>query len=367
MYIYQNSSWPNFTWNKDNLLSIVSDVRNLQGKLVGKMESLGFDLRNEAALETLTLDIVKSTEIEGEFLNTEQVRSSIARHLGFDIPRIIQSERNVDGVVELMIDATQNFDHQLTAERLFSWHSALFPTGRSGIHKIIVGGWRNDSSGPMRVVSGPMGKEIVHFQAPDASVVAKEMDNFIDWFNNSKVEPLLKAGIAHLWFVTIHPFEDGNGRIARTISEMLLARADGSRQRFYSMSARIQLERKEYYNILEETQKGDLDISNWLIWFSNCLLKSLTSADTILSKVLNKAYFWKKHSTLIFNKRQQTMLNLLMENFEGKLTTTKWAKITRCSQDTALRDIQDLINKGVLQKELSGGRSTSYGLIFSNQ
>jgi len=367
MYIYQNSSWPNFTWNKDNLLSIVSDVRYLQGKLVGKMESLGFDLRNEAALETLTLDIVKSTEIEGEFLNTEQVRSSIARHLGFDIPRIIQSERNVDGVVELMIDATQNFDHQLTAERLFSWHSALFPTGRSGIHKIIVGGWRNDSSGPMRVVSGPMGKEIVHFQAPDASVVAKEMDNFIDWFNNSKVEPLLKAGIAHLWFVTIHPFEDGNGRIARTISEMLLARADGSRQRFYSMSARIQLERKEYYNILEETQKGDLDISNWLIWFSNCLLKSLTSADTILSKVLNKAYFWKKHSTLIFNKRQQTMLNLLMENFEGKLTTTKWAKITRCSQDTALRDIQDLINKGVLQKELSGGRSTSYGLIFSNQ
>lgn len=367
MYIHQNSSWPNFTWNKEDLLSVVSNVRNLQGKLIGKMESLGFDLRNEAALETLTLDIVKSTEIEGELLNPEQVRSSIARHLGFDIPGIIPSERNVDGVVELMIDATQNFDQQLTVDRLFDWHSALFPTGRSGMHKIIVGGWRNDSSGPMRVVSGPMGKEIVHFQAPDASVVAKEMDSFIDWFNNGKLEPILKAGIAHLWFVTIHPFEDGNGRIARAISEMLLARADGSRQRFYSMSAQIQLERKEYYNILEETQKSDLDISNWLKWFSICLLNSLTSADTILSKVLNKAYFWKKHSALIFNNRQQTMLNLLMENFEGKLTTTKWAKITECSQDTALRDIQDLINKGLLQKELSGGRSTSYELIFSNQ
>lgn len=365
MYIHQNSNWPNFTWNNDELFSAISNVRNLQGRLIGKMESLGFDLRNEAALETLTLDIVKSTEIEGELLNPEQVRSSIARRLGLDIPGIIASERNVDGVVDLMIDATQKFDQPLTTQRLFDWHSALFPTGRSGMHKIIVGNWRNDSSGPMQVVSGPMGKEIVHFQAPDSSFVAKEMDRFIDWFNNNKTEPVLKAAIAHLWFVTIHPFDDGNGRIARAITDMLLARADGSRQRFYSMSTRIQLERKEYYNILEATQKGDLDISNWLIWFLNCLLNSLTSADLILSKVLNKAWFWKKHSTLIFNNRQQTMLNILLDGFDGTLTTTKWAKITKCSQDTALRDIQDLINKNILQKELSGGRSTGYELKFT--
>jgi Fic family protein len=363
MYIHQLKDWPNFTWNNDILLSTLSRVRNLQGKVIGKMENLGFDLRNEAILETMTLDVLKSTEIEGEFLNPEQVRSSVAKHLGMDISGLVASDRNVDGMVDLMMDATRNFNTPLSDDRLFGWHSALFPAGRSSLHKITIGNWRNDSTGPMQVVSGPMGKEKVHFQAPDSSIVAKEMDAFINWFNdNEHLESVIKAGLGHLWFVTIHPFDDGNGRIARALTDMLLARADESHQRFYSMSAQIRIERKSYYNILESTQKGNLDVTNWLHWFLNCLLNALNSSDATLAKVLGKAKFWKQHATTIFNERQQLIINLLLEGFDGKLTTSKWAKISKCSQDTALRDIQDLMSKSILRKEPSGGRSTNYEL-----
>ena len=361
MYIYQNSDWPNFTWNNDVLLPIISKVRNLQGKIIGKMESLGFDLSNEANLETLTLEVIKSTEIEGEFLNPEQVRSSIARRLGIEISVLIPSDRNVEGIVDLMFDATRNFDQNLSFDRLFSWHSALFPSGRSSLYKITVGDWRTDSTGPMQVVSGPLGKEKVHYQAIDSDLIEKEMNLFVNWCNkNDEIEPLIKAGIAHLWFVTIHPFEDGNGRITRALTEMLLAQSDGSSQRFYSMSAQIRKERKNYYEILEKTQRESLNVTNWLVWFLNCLSNAIISAELTLSKVLNKANFWKLHATTIVNQRQQTMINKLLDGFDGKLTTSKWARINKCSQDTALRDIQDLINKDILQKEHSGGRSTNY-------
>ena len=363
LYIYQNKNWPEFTWDNDILLPTLSSVRNLQVKLLGKMENLGFDLRNEAVFETLTIDVIKSSEIEGEILNPDQVRSSIAKRLGMDISGLPDSDRNVDGMVDLMMDAVHNYDKPLTTERLFDWHSALFPTGRSGLQKITVGNWRNDATGPMLVVSGPLGKERVHFQAPDSSQVPAEMEKFIEWFNlPGNIEPVLKAGLAHLWFVTIHPFDDGNGRIARALTDMLLARSDGSPQRFYSMSSQIRLQRKGYYDILEQTTKGDLDVTGWLSWFIDCLFNALNSSDLILSNVLNKAEFWKRHTSTILNYRQQLMINKLLNGFVGKLTTSKWAKLTKCSQDTALRDIQDLIGKNILMKEGSGGRSASYGL-----
>lgn len=362
-YIYQHNNWPHFTWNNDDLFFTLGKVRNMQGKLIGKMEALGFDLRNEAVLETMTLDVLKSTEIEGEMLNPDQVRSSIARRLGIDISGLLASDRNVDGIVDLMLDATQHYKENLTPDRLFDWHSALFPTGRSGINKITVGNWRKDATGPMQVVSGAMGKEKVHFIAPDASKLDNEMAAFIDWFNKEeKLDPVIKAGVAHLWFVTIHPFDDGNGRVARALADMLLARSDGSSQRFYSMSAQIRLERKGYYDILEQTQKGTLDITDWLKWFLNCLLNALNSTDTILAKVLYKAQFWNNYATITLNERQKLLLNKLLDGFNGKLTSSKWAKIAKCSADTALRDIQDLINKGILRKEPSGGRSTNYEL-----
>lgn len=364
MYIYQYKNWPKFTWDNDVLLNTLGLVRNLQGKLVGKMETLGFDLRNEAILETMTLEVLKSTEIEGEFFNPEQVRSSIARRLGMDIVGLVDSDRQVDGMVDLMLDATQKFDKPLSENRLFDWHGALFPTGRSGLYKIIVGNWRDDANGPMQVVSGAIGREKVHYQAPDALMVGKEMEKFIDWFNsNISVEPVIKAAIAHLWFVTLHPFDDGNGRIARALTDMLLARSDGSYQRFYSMSAQIKLERKGYYDILEKTQKGDLDITDWLSWFLNCLLNALQASDKILAKVLIKARFWQEHQQTILNDRQRLIINKLLDDFEGKLTSSKWAKITKCSQDTALRDIQDLVQKSILRKEDGGGRNTNYELI----
>ncbi len=364
MYLYQQDAWPNFTWNNETLLVLLGKVRNLQGRILGKMESLGFELRSEAALATLTLDVLKSTEIEGEILNPEQVRSSLARRLGMDIPGLVFSDKDVDGVVDMTLDATQHFENPLTTERLFDWHCALFPTGKSGLYKIIVGKWRDDSAGPMQVVSGAMGKEKIHYQAPDATQVAKEMNTFIDWFNREdKLDLVLKAGLAHLWFVTIHPFTDGNGRIARAITDMLLARADGISQRFYSMSAQIRLERKEYYNILEKSQKGLLDITPWLQWFLNCLMNALNASDEILAKVLDKHQFWNKQATQILNNRQILLLNKLLDGFDGKLTTSKWAKIAKCSADTALRDIQDLISKQILCKEPSGGRSTSYELV----
>ena len=330
---------------------------------MGRMESLGFDLRNEATLETLTLDVLKSTEIEGEYLNPDQVRSSIARRLGLEIAGSVESDRNVDGVVEMMLDATQNCFNPLTSERLFDWHAAIFPTGRSGMYKITVANWRSDSTGPMQVVSGAMGKEKVHFQAPDSSLVESEMSRFLDWFNkSSELDLVLKASVAHLWFVTIHPFDDGNGRITRALTDMLLAQSDRSSQRFYSMSAQIRLERKQYYEILEKTQKGNLDITDWIKWFLSCLLNALKSTDTILNRVLFKADFWTRHAKTIMNERQKKLLNKILDGFEGKLTSSKWAKIAKCSKDTAIRDINDLINKNILKKDEAGGRSTNYEL-----
>ncbi|MFP4023988.1 MAG: Fic family protein [Thiohalospira sp.] len=363
VYIYQKDDWPNLKWNSDEFVRLLSETRNLQGRLFGKMESLGFDLRNEAFLDTLTLDVLKSSEIEGEFLNPDQVRSSIARKLGMEIAGSVESDRNVDGVVEMMLDATQNCFKPLTKERLFDWHAALFPTGRSGMSKITVADWRKDTTGPMQVVSGAMGKEKVHFQAPDSSRVDKEMNMFLDWFNNNFENDLvLKAAIAHLWFVTIHPFEDGNGRIARALTDMLLAQSDKSTQRFYSMSAQIRLERKQYYEILEKTQKGNLEITEWIKWFLNCLINSLKSTDIVLNRVLFKAEFWKKHSETEINERQKKLLKKILDGFEGKLTSSKWAKIAKCSKDTAIRDINHLISKDILKKQEAGGRSTSYEL-----
>ena len=361
IYIHEQDNWPYFNWDNKKVMLKLGETRNLQGKLLGKMETLGFDLQNEAVLDTLTLDVIKSSEIEGEFLEKEQVRSSIARRLGLDIAGSVYSERNVEGVVEMMLDATQRYSTPLNSDRLFDWHAALFPTGRSNMYKIIVADWRKD---PMQIVSGPMGKEKVHYEAPKPELVAQEMDVFLDWFDNEDgLDLVLKAAIAHLWFVTIHPFDDGNGRITRAITDMLLARSDKSVQRFYSMSAQIRVERKEYYNILEKTQKGHLNITEWILWFLNCLTNAINATEEILSKVLYKAEFWKLHSTTILNERQQKMINKLLDGFNGKLTSSKWGKINKCSQDTALRDIQDLIKKNILQKEASGGRSTNYELI----
>lgn len=363
MYIYNNPNWPNFEWNSEKLLPLLSLVRNKQGLLIGKMSVLGFDLRNEANLQILTQEIVKSTEIEGEILDKEQVRSSVARRLGLEISGLVNSERNVDGIVDLMLDAITNYDKELSKERLFSWHASLFPEGRSGMYNIKAGSWRDDSTGPMQVVSGALGKEKVHYQAPPAETLEKEMQQFIRWFNlNQKEDFVLKAAVAHLWFVTVHPFEDGNGRISRALSDMLLARSDEQTNRFYSMSTQIRKERNSYYEILEKTQKGAMDITNWLEWFLNCLLHSIENSEKLLEKIIFKHSFWIKHTGLTINDRQRKVLNLLMDDFEGALSTTKWAKIGKCSQDTALRDIQDLMEKGILMKSPQGGRSTNYEL-----
>lgn len=360
-YLYQQETWPAFLWDSQVLIGPLSEVRNLQGKIVGRMESIGFKLRDEAYLETMTIEILKSTEIEGEVLHPEQVRSSLARRLGLDIAGLVPSDRNVDGMVDLILDATTHFQEPLTVERLFDWHAALFPTGRSGMYRIRVGAFREDTTGPMQVVSGPMGKERVHFQAPDSEVVDAEMDVFLTWLNNERsIDPVLKAGVAHLWFVTIHPFDDGNGRLARAITDMLLARSDGVARRFYSMSAQIRKDRKQYYQILEQTQKGTLDITLWLQWFLECLLNALRTSEETLAKVLRKHEFWIRHATTSLNERQIKIINLLLDDFYGKLTTGKWAKITKCSTDTALRDIQDLMQKDILKKDDAGGRSTNY-------
>jgi Fic family protein len=362
-FIYQDDDWPQFFWRTEELVNLLGEARNLQGRLLGRMEMLGFELRKEAMLETMTLDVIKSTEIEGEILNPDQVRSSIARRLGMEIAGSVESDRNVDGIVEMMLDATRNCLNPLTAERLFDWHAALFPTGRSGMTRITIADWRKDSKGPMQVVSGAIGREKVHFQAPEASLVESEMNRFFDWFNKmDDTDLVIKAAVAHLWFLTIHPFEDGNGRIARALADMLLARSDQSQQRFYSMSAQIRLERKQYYEILERTQKGSLDITAWIGWFLSCLIRALRSTDTILNRVLVKADFWNKHSKTAINERQKKLLNKMLDGFEGKLTSSKWAKIAKCSKDTAIRDINDLINKDILQKEEAGGRSTCYRL-----
>jgi Fic family protein len=327
------------------------------------MEGLGFQLRAEAVLQTLTEDVLKSSEIEGELLDKNQVRSSIARRLGMDIAGLVPADRDVEGVVEMMLDATQNFSAPLTKERLFAWHAALFPTGRSGMRKIVVGAWRAKASGPMQVVSGPIGREHVHFEAPDAGRLDEEMRAFLDWFEaDVAIDPVIKAGVAHLWFVTVHPFEDGNGRIARAVADLALTRSEGNPQRFYSMSAQIRLERNAYYDMLEATQKGDLDITAWLEWFLDCLNRAFDAAETILASVFRKARFWDTRAGERLNDRQRMIINRMLNGFEGKLTSSKWAKLAKCSQDTALRDIDDLLQRGILAKDAAGGRSTSYSL-----
>lgn len=360
LYIHKLKRWPQFHWEEQSLINLLAEVRQLQGKLLGKVELLGFELKDEANLETLIQDVVQSSEIEGEILNPELVRSSIAVRLGLESLGIEHSDRHIDGVVEMMLDATQNGDKILSSERLFGWHAALFPTGRSGMYKIEVAKWR---TGDMQVVSGGMGREEVHFEAPKAGKLEKEMQNFINWFNEENtLDSILKAAVAHLWFVTIHPFDDGNGRIARTITDMQLSKSDGVNQRFYSMSSQINAEKKSYYTILEETQKGDLDITAWMVWFLECLRKAILSSSIIIDKVVKKHQFWMKNAGLVHNERQRKVLNKVMDNFEGNLTTSKWAKMTKTSQDTALRDITDLVDKGILVKANSGGRSTHYEL-----
>jgi Fic family protein len=364
-YIYERSDWPRFRWRQEHLSKLLAATRHKQGRLVGRMEALGFGLRCEAELQSITEEVIKSSEIEGEVLGRDQVRSSIARRLGIDIGALIPADRHVEGVVEMSLDATQDYAAPLTEERLFGWHAALFPTGRSGMKKITVGAWRSVTSGPMQVVSGPVFAERIHYEAPEAAKLKSEMTEFLGWFNRDTppLDPVLKAGIAHLWFVTIHPFEDGNGRIARAIADQMLARSENSAQRFYSMSAQIRRDRDAYYEILEMTQKGDLDITLWLGWFLDCLDHAFDGAETILAAVLKKARFWEKHAGASFNERQLTVINHLLDGFEGKLNSSKWAKITGSSQDTALRDIDDLLRRGVLTKDSAGGRSTSYSLI----
>ena len=363
-YIHELADWPKFHWAQDKLAPKLAEVRHRQGRLIGRMEGLGFNLRKEATLQTLTLDVLKSSEIEGEKLNPDQVRSSLARRLGMDIAGAVPADRQVEGVVEMMLDATQNFEQPLTAERLLGWHAALFPTGRSGMHKIVVGTWRDDANGAMQVVAGPIGREKVHFEAPKAERLDAQMHAFIDWANEKNgLDPVLRAALAHLWFVTIHPFEDGNGRIARAIADWALARSENSSQRFYSMSAQIRLERNDYYNILERTQKGTLDITPWMAWFLDCLDRAIAGTEATLAEVFRKARFWEKNAGKEINERQRLMLNKLLDGFQGKLTSTKWAQITRTSHDTASRDIQALIEQGILAKDPGGGRSASYSLV----
>jgi Fic family protein len=359
-YIYEYDNWPEFAWNDKQISLILGKVRNLQGKISGQMAALGFSIKEETTLSTLTLDVLKSSEIEGEFLNYEQVRSSIARKLGLKYAGLVHIDRNVEGVVEMMLDATQRYDKPLDQERIFGWHAALFPTGWSGMHRIDIGRYRK---GEMQVVSGPMGKESIHFQAPSATKVRKEMDIFLDWFNKKDdLDEVLKAAIAHFWFIIIHPFDDGNGRIARTISDMLLARSEESTHRFYSLSNQILKEKNKYYEILQKVQHSTGDITEWLDWFLNCLYRALETTEVTLKRVLKKADFWDINKETILNSRQRLILNKMFDGFEGKLKTSKWAKIAKCSADTALRDIKDLIDKGILIQEESGGRSTNYNL-----
>ena len=362
-YIYQKPGWPRFFWNTEKLLTLLTEVRNMQGRIVGQMSALGFSLKDHANLEILTQDILNSTEIEGEVLDKNQVRSSIARRLGLNVSGLVASDRNVDAVVEMMIDATRNFDQPLTRDRIIGWHNTLFPSGYSGMLKIRVGKFRDDASGPMQVISGPIGKEKVHYQAPPAAALEIEMAAFFDWFNKEQgIDLVIKSALAHLWFVTLHPFDDGNGRIARALADMILARSDGQSYRFYSMSSQIRAERKQYYEVLEKTQKSSLDVTCWLEWFLNCLLNAIKASAKTLGLVVFKHNFWLANVAKLENERQRKMLNKLLDGFDGNLTSSKWAKICKCSQDTALRDIRDLLEKQILQKLPGGSRSTAYAL-----
>ena len=362
MYIHERKEWPDFYSNIERLAEPLASVRYRQGKLIGQMRGLGFHLQQEAVLETLTKDVLKTSEIEGEKLDAEQVRSSVARRLGLDIGGLKPADRNVEGVVEMMVDATGRYDWPLTDERLFGWHAALFPTGRSGMTKIKTGAWHDESAGPMHVVSRAVGKEKVHFEAPKANRLGKEMTAFLKWFEGKDaIDPVLKAGLAHLWFVTTHPFEDGNGRIARALADMTLARSEHSSQRFYSMSAQIKQEQKEYYDILEST-KDTMDVTVWMLWFLDCLGRAIDGAHVTLKAVLDKARFWDRLKDAPLNNRQRAVINCLLDGFEGKLTSSKYAKLTKCSQDTAYRDILALVDRGVFVQNPEGGRSTSYSL-----
>jgi Fic family protein len=365
-YIHQLAQWPEFHWNYDTFANKLAQVRHSQGRLLGRMESFGFHFQQESLLKTLTNDVVKTSEIEGEQLDIEQVRSSLARRLGIEIAALKPSDRDVDGVVEMLLDATGNYQAPLTAERLFDWHRSLFPTASSGMRRIRTGQWRDDAQGPMQVVSGALGRERIHFEAPPANLIEKEMAAFLDWFNRpNDTDWVLKAARAHLWFLTIHPFEDGNGRIARAIADLALARSEQSAQRYYSMSAEIRIERSGYYHILESSQKGTLDITPWLNWFLDCLGHAIASAQSTLDGVLNRARFWESvenSGDILLSERQRHMLNRLLDGFTGKLTTTKWAALARCSQDTAMRDILPLVERGILIRGAGGGRSTSYEL-----
>jgi Fic family protein len=363
MYIHELPDWPRFHWSWNRLAEPLANARHRQGRLMGHMEALGFNLRQEAVLETLSADVIKSSEIEGERLDAEQVRSSIARRLGVDIGGLKLADRAVEGVVEMALDATRRYDQPLTVERLQAWHATLFPDGRSGMTRIRVGMWRDDRTGPMQVVSGPLGNERVYFEAPPAARLDREMAAFLEWFNEPPdIDEVLRAGLAHLRFVTLHPFEDGNGRVARAIADMALARSENSSQRFYSMPARIRQERSNYYEILERTQKGTMDITAWMEWFVGCLGRAIEGAESNLAAVLAKARFWDSVSSVALNERQRLVLNRLLDGFEGKLTTSKYAKLAKCSQDTALRDILPLLEGGVLVRGPGGGRSTSYSL-----
>ena len=370
IWIHELQNWTKFTWNAEALASKLAHIHYKQGRLLGQMEGFGFNLRREASLLILTHDVIKSSAIEGENLNPEEVRSSIARRLGIEIAGLVPASRNVEGIVEMMLDATQQFAKPLTKDRLFDWHAALFPVGRSGMQKITVGNWRTLEAGPMQVVSGALGREKVHFEAPKADRLEKEMEVFLNWFNTvHNIDLVLKAGISHLWFVTIHPFEDGNGRVARAIGDMVLAHADGTPDRFYSLSSQIDAERKDYYRQLEKQQRGTPEITEWLEWFLDCLCRAISGAETILAKVLFKAKFWNKVNQKPVNERQRLIINRMFEdNFRGYMNTSKYASMAKCSNDTALRDIQDLKARGVFIQNTSGGRSTSYRLTdFSEE
>ena len=363
LYIWQSDDWPHWRFDLAKLAGLLTEVSRAQGQMLGRLADVGLSLRDQASLAALTEDVVKTSEIEGDVLNVASVRSSVARRLGVDIGALSPVDRHVDGVVDMVLDATTRSAEPLTAERLFSWHAALFPTGYSGLSPIAIGRWRDDASGPMQVVSGSGRQRRVHFQAPPASALTAEMDRFLAWVNESTELPwLVKAGLAHLWFVTLHPFDDGNGRIARAVGDLFLARADGSPQRVYSLSAQIQRERKDYYDVLERTQKGTLDVTDWLVWFLGALGRAMASAQTTLDEVLFKARFWQRWTGTPFNARQLKVLNRLLDGFDGRLTSSKWAAIAKCSADTALRDITALLELGVLRRSAGGGRSTGYEL-----
>jgi Fic family protein len=365
MYIHEHANWPDLRWDAAKLAAPLAEVRYLQGSLIGRMQSLGFPLREEAALQTLTQDVVKTSEIEGETLDTRAVRSSVARRMGIEVGGLPPVDRNVEGIVDVMFDATHAYDRPLTAERLFGWHAALLPTGRSGLQRLTVGAWRNEASGPMQLISGPYGRETVHFEAPGHERLEGEMARFLDWFNTpAPTDPVLRSALAHFWFVTIHPFDDGNGRIARAIADLVLARSECSPKRFYSLSSQIQQERKDYYDVLERSQKGSLDVTEWIDWFLGCLQRAIQTSEVTLQAVLTQARFWESHAGKPFNGRQRLLLNRLLDGFEGKLTSTKWALIAKCSQDTALRDIGDLMQRGILTRQEAGGRSTCYELVL---